>query len=156
MLNLSEFEKELLSKTQDGVPLVKEPYKEIANELDVSAKDVIETYKKLLKENKIRKFGASINHRKIGFSANAMIVWDIPDEELQEIANKINSFDYVSHCYERPRKSDWDYNLFTMIHGETKDECEEMAEEISSEVGINKYELLYSTREFKKSGVKIP
>ncbi|PTD93460.1 Lrp/AsnC family transcriptional regulator [archaeon SCG-AAA382B04] len=156
MLDLSEKERKLLVATQDGVPLEKNPFEKIARDLGLSTQEVIETYKRLLDENKVRRFGASIAHRKVGVSVNAMIVWDVPNEEVMEIGKKISSFEEVSHCYERPRKKDWNYNLFTMVHRKSKEECEEIAQEISNEVGIDEYEMLYSSEEFKKTGVKIP
>lgn len=156
MLDLSEFERKLLVKTQDGIPIEKRPFQKIADEIDVSVEEVLETFGKFLDENKIRRFGASVAHRKVGVSANAMIVWNIPNKVIEEIGKKISSFEEVSHCYERPRKKDWNYNLFTMVHGESKEDCEEIAERIAEEVGIEEYEMLYSTKEFKKTGVKIP
>lgn len=156
MLELSEFERKLLWETQDGVPLTKKPFEEMAEELNVSTEKVLETFEKLLKENKIRRFGASLAHREVGVSANAMIVWDIPNDVVGELAKEISEFEEVSHCYERPRKKDWNYNLFTMVHGETEEECVEKAYEISEEVGVEEFDVLFSAREFKKTGVKLP
>lgn len=155
MLDLSDMERKVLLATQDGVPLEKEPFKKIAMDLDISRERVIEVFERLLDDDKVRRFGASLVHRKLGFSANAMIVWDVPDEVVSDVGKKVSGFDEVSHCYRRPRKKDWNYNLFAMVHGKSKGVCREIAEKISGEIEFDAYEILYSTEEFKKTGVRL-
>jgi len=155
-LNITPKEKKVLTALQDGIPLTKNPYSEVARSVGMETDELIEITNKLIHEGKIRRFGASINHYKVGKNYNAMIVWDVPNYEVDEVGRKMTEYEEVSHCYERPRKKDWNYNLFTMVHGETKQETQEIADKISSEQGLKNYELIYSTREFKKTGVKIP
>ncbi len=93
-----------------------------------------------------------MRHRKIGIKANAMIAWKVPESMVEEVGRKLASFEEVTHCYERetiPEK--WDYNVFTMIHGYSKDEVEKIVREISEKVGIKDYIILYSVKEYKKT-----
>lgn len=63
-------------------------------------------------------------------------------------------FPQVSHCYQRSTFPGWPYNVFTMVHGETKQECEKVVMAIAEAVNINEYDLLYSSKELKKVSMK--
>ena len=103
----------------------------------------------------IRRFGAAIKHHKTGFTSNAMGVWDCPDEAAVERAGEIMAgFAEVSHVYQRPRAATWPHDLYTMIHGRSPQECEEVAERIRAATGLPPARLLYSVREFKKSSMR--
>jgi len=91
-----------------------------------------------------------LNHRKAGFNANAMSVWEAPEEKAEELGKKLASFSAVSHCYLRPKYPNWKYNLFAMVHAKTQDESNKIIEEMAKETGLNNYTKLYSTKEFKK------
>lgn len=145
----------LLKSIQDGIAIVSEPFVHIAEELGLSEKEVMERLQKMGKEGVIRRFGASIGHRAIGITANAMCTWNVPDEKVEEIGAIMAGFPEVTHCYERPRYPDWKYNLFTMVHAYSREECEKIAKEISLTTGIKDYAILFSEREFKKTGVRL-
>ena len=98
----------------------------------------------------MRRFAAILNHRKAGFSANAMVVWDVDEAEGEKIGEKAAAFSAVSHCYLRPKYQNWPYNLFTMVHGKTEHETNGIIEEMSKEIEAKSYMPLYSSREFKK------
>ncbi len=147
--------KKLLKLTQDGIPIVPDPWKHIADELDISENEVLKRLNDLTKEGVIRRFGASIGHRTIGITANAMCTWNVPDEKIEQVGAIMAGFNEVTHCYERPRYPDWKYNLFTMVHAYSRDECEKIAKEISIATGINDYSILFSEKEFKKTGVRL-
>src|SRR5665811_2045693 len=72
-------------------------------------------------DGEIRRFAASIGHRAIGITANAMCVWNVPDERIEGVGAIMAEFPEVTHCYERPRYPDWPYNLFTMVHSYTSE-----------------------------------
>ncbi|VVB93221.1 putative HTH-type transcriptional regulator [uncultured archaeon] len=152
---MDEIDKKLLKLTQDGIPIVSEPFKQIAKELALSEDEVLRRLDNLLKDGVIRRFGASIGHRAIGITANAMCTWNVPDEKVETVGAIMAGFPEVTHCYERPRFPDWRYNLFTMIHAYSRDECEKIAREISIATGIKDYSILFSEREFKKTGVRL-
>ncbi len=152
---MDEIDKKLLKSTQDGIPIVSEPFKQIAKELALPEEEVLRRLDNLLKDGVIRRFGASIGHRAIGITANAMCTWNVPDEKVETAGAIMAGFPEVTHCYERPRFPDWRYNLFTMIHAYSRDECEKIAREISIATGIKDYSILFSEREFKKTGVRL-
>ncbi len=145
----------LLKSIQDGILIVPEPFKKIANKLGISEEEVLNRLNNLIKEGVIRRFGASIGHRVIGITANAMCTWNVPDERVEEVGAIMAGFPEVTHCYERPRYPDWKYNLFTMIHAYSRNECEKIANEISLTTGIKDYNILFSEKEFKKTGVRL-
>lgn len=146
---------EFLKHIQDGIPLTKTPYKEIGERLGLSENGVIDKLKRLLREGKIRRFAASVAHRKIGIVSNAMCVWKAPSERVDEVGRIMADIPEVTHCYERPTFPGWEYNLFTMLHGYTNRECEEVIETIKRKTGLNDYIILYSEKEFKKVGARI-
>jgi len=102
----------------------------------------------------MRRFAAILRHRQAGFTANGMIVWKIPEDNVDEKGMKIASFPQVSHCYRRPVYPDWEFNLFSMIHARTIEAAEKIAKEISTVIGIKEYKILFSSREFKKERVR--
>jgi DNA-binding Lrp family transcriptional regulator len=154
-VQMDELDTRLLKLTQDGIPLTHSPFADVAKELGMTEEDVVDRIKHLQMNGFIRRFGASIGHRAIGITANAMCTWNVPDELVEEVGAVMAGFSEVTHCYERPRYPDWPYNLFTMVHSYTRDDCERVAKEISLATGISDYNLLYSVREFKKTGVRL-
>jgi DNA-binding Lrp family transcriptional regulator len=98
----------------------------------------------------MRRFASILNHRKAGFNANAMVVWDVKEEDGEQIGENAASFSAVSHCYLRPKYENWPYNLFTMVHGKTTEETNAIIEDMAKEIDAKSYMPLYSSREFKK------
>ena len=98
----------------------------------------------------MRRYASILNHRKAGFNTNAMVVWDVDEKNGEEIGKIAASFSAVSHCYLRPKYPNWRYNLFTMIHGKTKEETNSIINEISKEISAKSFMPLYSSMEFKK------
>ncbi|ADI73156.1 putative transcriptional regulator, AsnC family [Methanohalobium evestigatum Z-7303] len=145
----------IIKLTQDGIPFTHSPFAQIASYLGISEDEVINIIKEMENKGIIRRFGASIGHRAIGITANAMCIWNVPDEKVEEVGAIMAGFSEVTHCYERPRYPDWPYNLFTMVHSYSKRDCEYVAEEISKATGITDYKLLFSEHEFKKTGVRL-
>ncbi|MCX9015136.1 MAG: AsnC family transcriptional regulator [Candidatus Methanoperedens sp.] len=145
----------LLKLTQDGISIEPEPFRKIAQELGITEDEILDRMDKLVKEGVIRRFGASIGHRAIGITANAMCTWNVPDERVEEVGAVMAGFPEVTHCYERPRYPDWEFNLFTMIHAYSREECENIAKQVSLATGIKGYSILFSEKEFKKTGVRL-
>jgi len=144
-----------LKYTQDGIPIIPEPFKKIAFDMKISEIEVRNRLDAMRKSGAIRRFGASIGHRAIGITANAMCTWNVPDGKVEEVGAIMAGFPEVTHCYERPRFPGWKYNLFTMIHAYTREECEKIANEVSIATGIKDYSILFSEKEFKKTGVRL-
>ena len=146
--------KQVIQKLQDKLPLVPEPYKAIADEIGISEKELLDYIKELKNNKTLRRIGAVLNHRSVGFLANAMVVWFVPAERIKEVTDIMVSFPQVSHCYEREVLNNWKYNIYTMIHSDSFDLCDEIIKKVSQMTHINNYEVLYSTKELKKSSMK--
>lgn len=156
--NQQALDREIILATQSGLPLVAEPYKQIAEQLDVDVSLIKQRLKKMCEDGRIRRIGAVPNHYKLGYTANGMSVWDVPDELIQTLGEAVGKIDFVSHCYHRPRfLPDWPFNLFAMIHGHDRKEVLEKAEQIVILLGENcrAYDILFSTRILKKTGIRI-
>ncbi len=115
----------------------------------------MERLSRLIEVEVIRRFSATIGHRALGIVANAMIVWRVPPEAVEQVGEIMASFEEVTHCYERPSVPKWPYNLYSVVHSHSRDECRKVAAEISRKTGISDYQVLFSEREFKKTGARI-
>jgi DNA-binding Lrp family transcriptional regulator len=149
---LDEKDVQLLRLTQEGIPLVHEPYHSLAQSLGISENEVISRLKRLNEKRVIRRFTVSINNRKTGINANGMVVWKVPESRIEEVGKTFANEDQVSHCYVRttvPGK--WDYNLYTVLHSRNKVSVENMAKKMSEKVKIEDFRILFSTRELKKT-----
>jgi DNA-binding Lrp family transcriptional regulator len=144
----------VIRQLQEDLPLNPTPYQEIARRIGSTEEEVFQAIAGMLKEGVIRRIGAVLYHQQAGVRANVMGVWKVSPEKAQQAGKIMASFPQVSHCYERPATSAWDYNLYTMIHGKDFQRCSQIALEISRKCGITEYKLLPSTREFKKSSMK--
>src|SRR6516162_7869672 len=158
MSMLDAIDRRLIVATQAGLPLESEPYRVIARQVGLDEADVIGRLQRLLDSGAIRRIGAIPNHYALGFTANGMSVWDVPDDTVAEIGAKVGALDFVTHCYERPRHLPvWPYNLFAMVHGRTHDEVRDKVREIAGLVGAvaRAHDVLFSTRILKKTGLRI-
>jgi siroheme decarboxylase len=151
---LSETERSVINSMQVDLPLSSDPFRNIAETLDMSVSALLDHCCSLLRRAVIRRYGASINHYKAGYRANAMTAWKVPGEKVEAIASGIVSFKQVSHCYERATNSSWGYNLYVMIHGSSEAVCLDTVNKIQAGSGIGDYAVLFSTREFKKTRIK--
>ena len=151
---LSQLDKEIIKALQDEFPLCEEPYKILAQRVGISEEEFLQRVKELIDEKKIRKMGAVLRHREVGFNANALCAWQVPPDKLDDTAQVMSSHAAVSHCYDRTPAPNWNYNLYTMIHAKTRDECEQIIKELSDLTGVNDYKVLYTKREWKKTGMK--
>lgn len=155
---LDVIDRRLIAATQDGLPLVREPYAALAGQLGLDEADVIARLQRLLDRGAIRRIGAIPNHYALGFTANGMSVWDIVDDAVCDVGVKVGALDFVTHCYERPRHLPlWPYNLFAMVHGRTRDEVRAKVADIAGLIGpaARGFDVLFSTRILKKTGLRI-
>jgi len=150
---LSPVDRKVINELQQDLPLISRPFVEMSARLRMDEEKLLEQSQSLLSRGIMRRFGASVNHHGVGFAANAMTCWAAPLEKVGVIAEKLVPLRQVSHCYERKTNPKWHYNLFAMIHGRTNEQCQEIADKVSTETGITDYVLLFSTKEFKKTRV---
>lgn len=154
---LDEVDKKIIFEFDKGIEIVSRPFLELANKSDVPESEIVERLNNFKKLGFIRKFSGAINHYSIGYTFNAMTVWDVDPTQLEMVANNFKKRGFVSHCYERPRiEGVWEYNLFAMVHGKTKLEVEEKIEllKIDNEKSIQAMDRIYSTRILKKTGIR--
>jgi siroheme decarboxylase len=153
-IEITENDKYFIRELQKDLKVIPEPFKEMAENLRITTTELFAKAKEYEKNGVMRRFAAILRHRDAGFSANGMVVWHVPDEKIDEIGYKLAAFPQVSHCYRRPVYSDWQFNLFSMIHARTLEAAEKIAVEMSEIVEIKDYRILFSSREFKKERVK--
>ncbi len=154
---LTGTEIEFVRVMQRDLALTPEPFVAVARELGLSFTEAAAMHGRFLSTGRMRRFAAVLHHRKAGFGANAMGVWAGPQNDpdaLRKLGETMAGFRAVSHCYQRPSYPEWPYNLFTMVHGKTSEECEETLAAIAETTGITDRHALYSTREFKKVRVR--
>ena len=149
-IELSSLYFDVIKKIQYDIKFVSEPFADIINELNITYDELFSILQKLQEAGVMRRFASILNHRKAGFNANAMVVWDIDETKGESIGEKAAAFSAVSHCYLRPKYDNWPYNLFTMVHGKTTEETNAIIEEMSKEIESLSHMPLYSSREFKK------
>ena len=138
---------------QEGLPLVARPYAHIAEQLSVSETTVIDKIAELKQQGLIKRFGMVLRHHELGYSANCMVVWDVPDEQVDQVAEQLASEPCVTLCYQRPRRDGWPYNLFCMIHGKAREQVEAQLAQIIAKYHFTfAHQLLFSCRRFKQRG----
>ena len=151
---LSRFEIQVVRELQEDLPLLPRPFDGMAERLGISVMELLGLAGQLQERGIMRRFSAVLYHRSAGFSANAMAVWRVPQKRAMEVGLIMAESPWVTHCYERPTFPDWPYSHFSMVHAQTKEECEQVVQEISQKTGITDYQMIYSTREYKKTRVR--
>jgi len=150
----TEQDKDFIRELQKDMEIIDEPFVKAANNLGITENELFEKMKHYEDIGVMRRFAAILRHRQIGFTANGMIVWKVPEDRISEVGEKLGAFPQVSHCYERPTYADWPYNVFSMIHCKTHDEAHEVAKTIQDQIQVPDYDILFSSREFKKVRVE--
>ncbi|MBI4666166.1 MAG: Lrp/AsnC family transcriptional regulator [Nitrospinae bacterium] len=151
---ITAYDVRIMAELQRSLPMTKNPFKSIADKLGIAEEDVIAKTREYAGKKYYRRFGATLRHQKAGFTANGMGVWSVPDAaDRQRLGELLSNRPEVSHAYERPSFEDWPFHLFTMIHGESEDEVKQIAKRMAEETGIKDYDVLFSTREFKKTSM---
>ena len=151
---LDEKDKKVIGIIQGDIPLDPRPFLIAAEKVGMTEAEFIERIRRLKQDGVIRRFGATLRHQEAGFSSNAMVAWKVPEEKIEELGEKMAEFREVTHCYHRTPQPQWPYNIYTMIHGTSKQQCHKIAEKIAQATGIREYVLLFSEKEFKKTSME--
>ena len=151
---IDEVDKRVIQLIQGDLPLDLRPFAVLAVKAGISEEEFVERVVSLKQRGIIRRFGATLRHQEAGFSSNAMVAWIVPEERIESVGKTMARFRAVTHCYQRKTSKGWPYNLYTMIHGDNREECHEIAKKISRKAGIQDYILLFSEKEFKKTSMK--
>ncbi|MDS0283432.1 AsnC family transcriptional regulator [Haloarcula onubensis] len=154
--DFSDLDRRLLLSIQAGFPLSATPYRDIAAGIDADVDDVLAAIERLRADGCIKRIGCVVNHITTGFDNNCMVVWDVPDDRLDEWGERVGELPYVTLCYHRPRRpeQDWPYNLFTMIHGRDADAVDEKIDELATAYLPVDHDRLYSTETLKQTGAR--
>jgi DNA-binding Lrp family transcriptional regulator len=145
-----EWDVAVIRALQGDMPVLEEPYAPAAAQLGVSQQRLLEHLEGMQERGLLRRVAAILYHRRAGFSANGMGVWQVPEAQILEIGTRMAAVRGISHCYQRPTYEDWPYSVFTMAHGRSKEECDAVLETIARQTGIEERATLYSSTEFKK------
>jgi DNA-binding Lrp family transcriptional regulator len=152
---LTDTDRDLIAAIQQGLPLASRPYAAVGARLGMSEADVIARLTELQDAGLIKRMGVVVRHRELGYRANAMVVWDVPDNDLERIGRLLAAETCVTLCYQRPRRlPDWPYNLFCMIHGRERDIVRRRLAQIIDYHGLQAiaHSVLFSSRSFKQRG----
>jgi DNA-binding Lrp family transcriptional regulator len=155
VVQISAEDRALIKAVEQGLPIASRPYAEIAKQLNTSEQDVILRLQRLIDNGAIKRYGVVVRHKELGYTANGMVVWNVPDDKIEELGICIGKYDCVTLSYRRPRRlPEWPYNLFTMVHGCNREEVTKKVEEIVEQCNLQNIEhtILFSTRRFKQRG----
>ncbi len=148
-------DRRLLERIQEGLPLVSRPFAELGEQLQMSEDEVIARIERLRRDGVIKRMGVVVRHRKLGYDANAMVVWDVPDAQVAALGRCFAQFPFVTLCYQRPRRgAQWPYNLFCMIHGKDREAVLEKVDTLAATCAAEgvEHQVLFSRRCFKQRG----
>ena len=152
---IDSIDRQLIEMLQDGLATVSRPYAIIGQQLDISEDEVIVRLTRLKQLGLIKRFGVIVNHRKLGYHSNAMVVFNVPDYLVEQIAGHVSQFSFVNLCYLRPRQGEqWPYNLYCMIHGKNREKVLKQLEHLTESCGLLQFnrEVLFSKQCFKQRG----
>ena len=142
---------------EQGLPLIAKPYLAISEQINSTEIQVLEQIAFWQQEGLIKRFGLVVKHRQLGYRANAMVVWNIDDNKVDEIASQLSKRSEISLCYRRPRRlPNWPYNLFCMIHGKSRSEVEQQIKNIVQALKLQAIDkdILFSTTAYKQQGAR--
>ncbi|MDY6978611.1 MAG: AsnC family protein [Pseudomonadota bacterium] len=155
LARLDKVDDALIRTIENGLPLCSRPYAQIADQLGIEEQQVLARLAALQQQGVIKRMGVVVRHRELGYRANAMLVWDVPDERVSELGRCLSQYDFITLCYRRPRVlPDWPYNLFCMIHGKSREEVLERIDWLVEQCQLESlpHRVLFSRRRFKQRG----
>ena len=151
---LTDLEINYVRAMQNDLSVEPEPFVAIAGQLGISLKELQQLTAGMITAGRLRRFSAVLRHRELGFSANGMGIWAVPEADVLRVGKQMAAYRAVTHCYRRPTYPDWSYNIFTMIHTRSREECHAVVDQIAQETGITEHGVLFSTKEYKKVRVQ--
>jgi radical SAM protein with 4Fe4S-binding SPASM domain len=153
-VTLDDRQRQIVRALQESLPMVEEPFEAVAGQLGRPLQSVLDQANEWIASGVIRRVGAVLAHRRIQFTANGMAVFAVPPERIDEVGLRMARESRISHCYRRPELADWPYNLFAMVHGRAEAQVREFVEGLAGELGLERYDILFSTQEYKKESMR--
>ena len=151
---LSEKEQAIVRALQNDLPLVKEPYKEVAASIGMSEEELLEGIRALQEKGCLKRMSIALRHNNVGYTINVMTVWDVNPADIERLGKKMAAHPKVTHCYERKKDPEFDYNLYAMVHAQSEEEYQALLQELYDIAQPIKYMELRTIRELKKIGMK--
>ena len=148
---LTAKERAAVRRMQGSIPVAERPFHALAKALGYGVDEFMELLRAWQSRGIIRRIGIVARHRNLGFEANAMCVWDVAEGEAEAAGRRLAGCPEVTHCYQRPRLDEVPYNLYAMIHADTRQVAREILERISNEARLPVGRMKVSLREFKKT-----
>ncbi|MCW4048115.1 MAG: AsnC family transcriptional regulator [Candidatus Bathyarchaeota archaeon] len=153
---MDKLDREILIAVQNGIPLKREPFKETAEKIGITEKELLRRLNRMNDEGDIRRFSANINQRKLGIIANAVVVWNIPEEKIDDAIKVFMGSPEISHLYERVTyPGRWEYNLYSVVHDYSVESVRRFAHELADKIGVNDYQVLFSKKRFKGTSSRL-
>lgn len=149
----TDIEKKVIAALQTDIPVVKQPYLEMALKIGITEDEFLSVLRSLHDRGLIRRFGATLKHQKSGFKANAMVAWKVDEDRVQTVGAIMAGFQEITHCYRRNPAPGWKYNLYTMVHARDEEACHAIVRKIAAAAGESEYEILFSKKELKKTSM---
>ncbi len=151
---IDDLDKRIIARLQGDLALTPEPFAPLAGELGLAQSEVVARIARLAESGVMRRFGATLRHQQSGFPANVMVAWRVEEGRIEEVGAKLSAERRVSHCYWRKPQPSFPYNLYSMVHGKTEQECREIVGRLARETGVGDYEMLFSLEELKKTSMR--
>ncbi len=151
---IDETDRQIIRLLQGEIPLIPCPYAALAEKAGLSEAEFLDRLRRLKERGCLRRIGAVLQHRRAGFMANALCVWEVPAARVDAVGEAVSKEPTVSHCYDRETAPGWPYNFYAMLHAATRDECESIAARLSAENNLAAPRMFYSVREWKKASMK--
>lgn len=151
---MDELDKKIIRRLQGEFPLVPRPYARLAEEIGIDQDVLLARLQQYRRQGLLRKMGAVLRHREVGFKANALCVWVVPENEMDRVGRVMSAHPRVTHCYARRPQAEWRYNFYTMVHGRDEAECRAIAAQLAQQAGVDDYALLFSVKEWKKATMR--
>ncbi len=151
---MNSLDKKIVSVLQEDFPIVSNPYQQLAAEIGITEEKLLDKVKEYQQKKIIRKMGAVLRHQKVGYTANALCVFVVDEDDVASAGQLMAKYPQISHCYTRITYEGWPYNLYAMVHGYSKDSCQAVADELATKLSVVDYQLLFSIREWKKTNMQ--
>ena len=148
---IDSVDRQIIRRVQQGIPLVPAPYSLIAADIGIAEGELLARLRHMRERGMLRKMGAVLQHRSAGFHGNALCCWKIEDDRVKEVAGRMASCSFISHVYLRQRHERWPYNLYTVFHSHTREECLERIKTMARELGLAEYLVLFSRKNWKRA-----
>jgi DNA-binding Lrp family transcriptional regulator len=156
-MSVTDTDRHILAGMEGGLPLIPRPYEDMAARLGISEEELIGRLRSLIDGGVIKRFGLIVRHHELGYAANAMVVWDVPDEAVGTIGRRMSELPFVTLCYRRERRPPtWPYNLFCMIHGRDRQTVLGQIAALRAALALEevRYDVLFSLRRFKQQAAR--